>query len=144
MSGIPKEEGKKINCQNCKSPLICRKKDYSGYESKLQWQNEDGTAHYSTNDGKNFQCVMPKETPEESEYKDPWTQNVNAYGLSEEELSNYKEGLFEFVIENDMILDQIEDILKISNPELKDPKNGARLGMKINNLYRQWLEEHQK
>ncbi len=44
-------------CKNCDSELTCRLRDYGGdYKPTLQWQNEDGTAHYKTNDGKNFSC----------------------------------------------------------------------------------------
>jgi len=55
-----KKEGATMECQNCGADLICRKKDYGGgYEPTLQWQNFDGTAHYSTKDGKNFTCSIP-------------------------------------------------------------------------------------
>jgi len=55
-----KKEGATMQCQNCSADLICRKKDYGGgYEPILQWQNFDGTAHYSTKDGKNFTCSIP-------------------------------------------------------------------------------------
>lgn len=55
-----KKEGAEMTCLNCQTDLICRLKDYGGdYKPKLQWQNFDGTAHYKTNDGKNFECVIP-------------------------------------------------------------------------------------
>ena len=31
------------------------------YLISLQWQNYDGTAHYKTSDGKNFECNVPEE-----------------------------------------------------------------------------------
>lgn len=60
-----KVEGAEMTCRSCGTDLICRMKEYKGdYEPKLQWQNEDGTAHYMTKDGKNFTCNIPddKET----------------------------------------------------------------------------------
>ncbi len=57
-----KKEGARMECLNCGHDLICRTKDYGGdYKPKLQWQNEDGTAHYKTKDGKNFECVLPQD-----------------------------------------------------------------------------------
>ncbi len=55
-----KKEGATTKCKNCNTPLVCRKKDYGGdYQPTLQWQNSDGTAHYHTTDGKNFNCNIP-------------------------------------------------------------------------------------
>lgn len=50
-----------MTCKSCSTELTCRTKDYGGnYEPKLQWQNEDGTAHYATKDGKDFTCNIPE------------------------------------------------------------------------------------
>lgn len=57
-----KKEGAKMTCQNCNTELICRMKDYGGgFAPKLQWQNDDGTAHYNTTNGKDFTCNIPKD-----------------------------------------------------------------------------------
>ena len=50
----------RTTCPTCRTEIICRMSDYSNFENKLQWQNEDGTAHYSTNNGKKFVCSIPK------------------------------------------------------------------------------------
>ena len=55
-----KKEGATTTCKNCDSDLICRLKDYGGnFAPALQWQNFDGSAHYKTTDGKNFNCNIP-------------------------------------------------------------------------------------
>ena len=59
---VEKKEGATMACKNCDTDLICRLKEYSGdYKPTLQWQNFDGTAHYKTTDGKNFNCNIPDE-----------------------------------------------------------------------------------
>ena len=51
-----------MTCTQCDTELICRLKDYGGnYPPSLQWQNYDGSAHYKTTDGKNFNCNVPEE-----------------------------------------------------------------------------------
>lgn len=60
---VEKVEGKTMDCTNCGTKLTCHMKDYGGdYKPKLQWQNEDGTAHYKTNNGVDFTCVIPDST----------------------------------------------------------------------------------
>ena len=57
-----KKDGATTTCKNCDTDLICRLKDYGGnYPPVLQWQNYDGTAHYKTDDGKNYVCNIPDE-----------------------------------------------------------------------------------
>ncbi len=59
---VTKKEGATMSCKNCNADLICRTKDYGGnYAPTLQWQNFDGTAHYKTTDGKNFNCNIPED-----------------------------------------------------------------------------------
>ena len=61
-----KKEGASTTCKNCDSDLICRLKDYGGnFAPALQWQNFDGTAHYKTTDGKNFNCNIPDDDESE-------------------------------------------------------------------------------
>jgi len=58
---VEKVEGAEMTCRSCGTDLVCREKDYGGnYKSSMQWQNEDGTAHYATKDGKNFTCNIPE------------------------------------------------------------------------------------
>lgn len=61
-----KKEGATTTCKNCDSDLICRLKDYGGnFAPALQWQNFDGSAHYKTTDGKNFNCNIPDDKEQE-------------------------------------------------------------------------------
>jgi len=53
-----KKEGVRTTCTKCRSDIICRMSDYTDHENKLQWQNEDGTAHYQCID-KKFTCRLP-------------------------------------------------------------------------------------
>ena len=67
---VEKIEGATMTCLNCNTDLICRLKEYGGnYKSSLQWQNEDGTAHYSTKDGKNFTCNIPTDDEAQEVHK---------------------------------------------------------------------------
>jgi len=64
---VEKVEGAEMTCRACGTDLICRMKEYKGdFAPKLQWQNEDGTAHYNTKDGKNFTCNIPDVDGQES------------------------------------------------------------------------------
>jgi hypothetical protein len=57
-----KKEGNTMTCNSCGTELICHMSSYKGnYKNQLQWQNEDGKAHYSTNNGKDFTCNVPKD-----------------------------------------------------------------------------------
>ncbi len=70
-----KVEGAEMTCKGCGTELICHMSKYKGdFKNKLQWQNEDGKAHYATNNGKDFTCNIPeideielKETPKTTE-----------------------------------------------------------------------------
>lgn len=62
---VLKKEGATMICKQCGTTLICKLKDYGGnYPPALQWQNIDGTAHYKTDDGKNYSCTVPEEQTE--------------------------------------------------------------------------------
>ena len=53
---VEKIEGTTMTCHQCGEKLICRMSNYKPpYKNKLQWQNQDGTAHYKF-DGKKFTC----------------------------------------------------------------------------------------
>jgi len=70
---VEKIDGAKMKCRSCGTDLICRKKEYSGnFAAALQWQNHDGSAHYKTKDGKNFECNVP----EDNESKEVTTQKT--------------------------------------------------------------------
>jgi len=75
---VQKKEGATMECRSCGSDLTCRTKDYGGnYKSSLQWQNEDGTAHYKTTNGKDFTCNIPE--GEEPQKKSGETPKVSDY-----------------------------------------------------------------
>jgi len=64
---VTKKEGAEMSCKSCGTDLVCHTKEYGGnYAATLQWQNPDGTAHYKTNDGKNFSCNIPEEDPNQT------------------------------------------------------------------------------
>jgi len=66
---VAKKEGATMNCQNCGSELICRKKEYAGgFAPTLQWQNADGQAHYRTDNGKDFSCNIPDDQSESATF----------------------------------------------------------------------------
>ena len=53
-----------MDCLTCGTVIVCHEKRYpakDNYPEKIvmQWQNPDGSAHYSTKDGKTFTCNMP-------------------------------------------------------------------------------------
>ena len=41
-----KTEGNTKTCYKCGKTITCRMTQYKGYENKLQWQNDDNSAHY--------------------------------------------------------------------------------------------------
>ena len=45
-SNPPKEKGNSGKCFKCNNPIYCREKEYNGQVS-LQWQNQEGGAHYN-------------------------------------------------------------------------------------------------
>lgn len=48
LTKLNKVEGSKEQCPNCSQTIFCRmSKGSDKYPAKLQWQNEDGTAHYN-------------------------------------------------------------------------------------------------
>lgn len=100
---VEKKEGATMDCLNCGTELICRKKEYSGnFASTLQWQNNDGTAHYKTTDGKNFECNIPEEEEEQqdpTQKKLPVTESPILYRLEESliEINKKLDSIFEII-----------------------------------------------
>jgi len=59
---VEKKEGNKTDCINCGQELTCGWSKPSGkFGQKLQWQNPDGTAHYTKFDGSMYVCPVEKE-----------------------------------------------------------------------------------
>lgn len=75
---VEKKEGNTMTCNNCGTKLICRIKEYSGdFEAKPQWQNENGEAHYHTNNGKDFTCNVPKDDESQEVHTSESTVTTN-------------------------------------------------------------------
>ena len=49
-SNPPKEKGNSGQCFKCNGNIYCREKEYNGTVS-LQWQNQEGEAHYNKDGG---------------------------------------------------------------------------------------------
>ena len=61
---VEKKEGATMSCQNCGTELVCHMSSYKGdFQNKLQWQNQDGTAHYKFN-GSEYSCNIPESNPQ--------------------------------------------------------------------------------
>jgi len=74
---VEKKEGATMSCKQCGTSLICRTKDYGGnYAPSLQWQNQDGNAHYKTSDGKTFSCNIPEDQTQGQQTFTPNPQTV--------------------------------------------------------------------
>ena len=69
MTKLVKKEGNVEQCPTCKTKIYCTLKPAVGnYPEKLQWQNEDGTAHYSFNFAtKETTCGAPVTAPKTAE-----------------------------------------------------------------------------
>lgn len=66
---VEKTEGAEMKCKSCGTDLICHMSNYKGdFKNKLQWQNENGTAHYKFN-GKDYSCNIPEQEENEIELK---------------------------------------------------------------------------
>ncbi len=52
---VKKEEGKVQDCWQCGEEIICRSVEYQG-NTTLQWQNEEGGAHYKFISPGNYEC----------------------------------------------------------------------------------------
>ena len=62
LSLAAKEDGNHGECPNCGVHITYRMSSYKGsYQNKLQWQNDDGSAHLKWVSDKNFKCNIPDE-----------------------------------------------------------------------------------
>lgn len=79
-----KKEGATMTCKGCGTELTCRSKDYGGnFAATLQWQNQDGSAHYKTTNGKDFTCNIPE--GEESTTPSTTSKDLNSFSPSLDE-----------------------------------------------------------
>ena len=59
---VEKTDGAEMTCKSCGTELICHMSSYKGdFKNKLQWQNEDGTAHYKWISKEKYDCIIPNE-----------------------------------------------------------------------------------
>ena len=114
---VEKVEGAQMICSSCNTDLICHLKDYGGdYKAKLQWQNEDGSAHYMTKDGKNFTCNIPDEKSVEDQTEDVHTQsNLELLDTSTKNIVSN---------EADLILTIRKEVLETAKKYEKEPNLG--------------------
>lgn len=62
---VDKVEDAEMTCKSCGTDLVCHMSNYqAGFENKLQWQNQDGSAHYKWVSAGKFRCVLPEESDE--------------------------------------------------------------------------------
>jgi len=151
---VEKKEGATMTCLNCQTDLICRLKDYGGdYKPKLQWQNFDGTAHYKTNDGKNFECVIPTEDEKDTSANAPTAttsedylkekqselQNkiTSTYSLTDGLKKHIKEETIRLYLVDQEITNTLKNFLGEPSP------NGAQVGKFSNHIIDTLKESHE-
>jgi len=153
---VEKTEGAKWDCVTCGTHLVCRMKDYDGdFKSKLQWQNEDGSAHFSY-DGHDFSCNTPPNSdtsstpdpnptpPSETSKDDSDVQRQAEKEMNEDPSSSTPQQTFTMKgnkitdnwIKNEMVLlshmaDQISIFLE---KKYKTKPEGATIGMYLKRL----------
>lgn len=132
---VQKTEGATMTCQNCKTELVCHMSSYEGsFENKLQWQNQDGTAHYKWKAPGKFDCILPQsQEPKQEQLPD----NEKFLEQKQVELKNQPapESLDQITktrIESDILLiSQIEEIVK----EKLNSSERAKIGMYVKLIY---------
>lgn len=117
-----KKDGATTICTQCGANLVCNLKDYGGnYKPTLQWQNYDGTAHYKTADGKNFECNLPSDeeqaqsripsiptTPGDSSPKSPFVifasldEKIESCYIKLDRIEQVLEALFRHTVEEQL------------------------------------------
>jgi len=116
---VEKVEGAQMICSSCNTDLVCRLKDYGGdYKAKLQWQNENGSAHYMTKDGKNFTCNIPDEKSVAAQTEDAHTLTQSNLELLDVSTKNLVSN------EADLILHIRKVVLETAQKYEKEPNLG--------------------
>lgn len=127
---VEKKVGNTMTCNNCGTKLICRIKDYAGdFEAKPQWQNENGEAHYHTNNGKDFTCNIPKDDESQEVHTTESTVSTNTgSAIMETEIPQMDIVTKEYV-DNQII--QIQQIEKRVFEVLGADANVQKVGMYV-------------
>lgn len=131
----------------CGTKIYCRLKGKGGKFAKLQWQNEDGTAHYDFNfKTKETKCIIPGSKPEEpkpeaagapkaQEPKTDAKDTTDEYlkKRQQEILSQNKPGshLQEMLEQHFKLVQQIESFVRAKLPN----EHGEKIGMYTKILY---------
>ena len=128
MTKLVKKDGNVEQCPTCKSKIYCKLKPASGnYPEKLQWQNEDGTAHYSFNFAtKETSCGTPAATPKTAEIN---TANLGLEKAQLDQIQAETEKILQFQLARIHFIEQ-----GLKNRGI--PFTGAFVGM----LYNQQME----
>jgi len=113
---VLKEDGAEMTCRSCGTDVICHMSNYKGdFKNKLQWQNEDGTAHYSTNNGKDFTCNIPEQETDKNEIELKSNEKSTIPKNIPHNLTSHE--MLERIY--DMMLDMYEDFCDKKLKELK-------------------------
>ena len=138
---VDKKEGAEMTCKNCGSELVCHMSEYKGdFKNKLQWQNEDKTAHYSTKDGKNFTCNVPNETEPNDKFLQQKQEEIKGQTkITQSTIQETKKTVFtvDDLVTIDKELDKLIVIEAIVTKKLTTdvPPNPQKEGMFMKLLY---------
>lgn len=144
---VEKKEGNTMTCKNCDTDLICRIKKYKGnYEDAPQWQNYDGTAHYSTNDGKNFTCNIPQDDEaQEATTQETIVETNTSSNVKEENIDSVKTELDRntalWVSSQSKLLREFTYVVKedlLNNKRPGDQVDGAIVWVRAQTIYQRW------
>ena len=83
---VEKKLGAEMDCDSCGTHITCNKKTYAAFKDKpertvLQWQNEDGTAHYKWISEGKYDCIIPNEIELKGETQTITQETTTAYVL---------------------------------------------------------------
>lgn len=111
MPNNPKKEiGNKGPCWKCGDTIFCNAKEYNG-ETKAQWQDKDGKAHYN----KEGNCKTPNMPQPDTE---PTYENFKPQFVSTEEAKIWID-----------IVTKVKEYTILAQQELPDIKNPALKGL---------------
>lgn len=126
-----KKEGVEQVCK-CGTHIVCHTKHYEAtdnYKAKtvLQWQNPDGTAHFSTKDGKTFTCNMPITSSDTSSSKPVEQTTLNEEQFKPKFVTPAESQVWNDILDKLMEFDIMADIRFKKNTKF-DSSNPAHTG----------------
>lgn len=140
MTKLEKKLGAREKCPSCQNDIFCREVEYKG-EKKLQWQNEDGTSHYSFDyKTKVTSCkeVVKKAEGVKEQLNSPTEIHLGKIPFTVEEISVIQEAVSEKM--NSLAVTYVVVRQKLAEFGLIDP-NPALVGMFFNRV-REELRVH--